>query len=855
MDLSASSKLITSALTSLDVPPHEYSDDVEDEIQLCGGKDDCGGATVAAAVSDSQADTAVPGLEPPQLVVPAPPGFTAAAMLAGELGRADAARQGSSSTAQLVLAAISVMKGRKARPDTKRLCNWVHRKYGRSVAEVVSEIDSLCAQGILDKVEYKGSISFRVVSERKLHKRAGRRKSSQNGGQEGGEQKQINEQKKVPGKKPQKKVGGEKFGEKRPAQPLTLNFIVSEQLRPAEGAALSRKEIKLAVEASTRPINKKNVFRDLETILAQEIHLGYLLKINEDEFRLSALENSKTYRGTIAHKVSKRRPKPTHKILDMETGSPDKSNHNKSDEEEDEEEEEEEEKNISDTSSPESKTEDQLKDDLIKEKLISNKLLKMKSKMKTAKIRLKKDKNINSLIKNELRPLETGIDALQEKQSNLNKIKQSIDEVSESNEINSKEDLLAKKLKKKKEAWQISDGKDKPDSENEKILRKNVFVEKFDENGDCLTDDSSLNEHGNKRRTRMKGLSRKRFCRQEKGFVGRVKRMTNQVKSSLGDRPGRLQYKGKLKRSADSLESGGEEETTGRSASRRKKRARKIFDPADWAGQRARVREANGKDQDKIKRRVGKGGKGRTEEFSDGELDSCLYCDQGDMKNEKLISCKDCSTTVHPSCLNNPEDLTDQIYSQPWQCINCKVCYLCQLAGEEALMLFCDSCDRGYHMACHQPPVPARPHGRWECESCAQHTGWVNHASVSPEEQFRAVVPALPPGTPGLWRGHSTPLQFCPLPDLLPSHWQDLPPDPAIPDIADWNPAAIAQYLVQSGIQETHAKVFSDEDVDGAAVLVMQRKDILLGLGLKLGPALKIYNRIRALQTRRTFEF
>ena len=100
---------------------------------------------------------------------------------------------------------------------------------------------------------------------------------------------------------------------------------------------------------------------------------------------------------------------------------------------------------------------------------------------------------------------------------------------------------------------------------------------------------------------------------------------------------------------------------------------------------------------------------------------------------------------------------------------------------------------------------------RWECESCAQHTGWVNHASVSPEEQFRAGVPALPPGTPGLWRGHSTPLQFCPLPDLLPSHWQELPPDPAIPDIADWNPAAIAQYLVQSGIQETHAKVFSDE--------------------------------------------
>ena len=56
------------------------------------------------------------------------------------------------STRDLVLAAISVMKGRKARPDTKRLCNWVNRKYGRAVQDVVSEIDELCTEGILEKV-------------------------------------------------------------------------------------------------------------------------------------------------------------------------------------------------------------------------------------------------------------------------------------------------------------------------------------------------------------------------------------------------------------------------------------------------------------------------------------------------------------------------------------------------------------------------------------------------------------------------------------------------------------------------------------------------------------------------------
>ena len=34
-----------------------------------------------------------------------------------------------------------------------------------------------------------------------------------------------------------------------------------------------------AIEESPRPINKKAVVRDLETILAQEIHLGYLVKV------------------------------------------------------------------------------------------------------------------------------------------------------------------------------------------------------------------------------------------------------------------------------------------------------------------------------------------------------------------------------------------------------------------------------------------------------------------------------------------------------------------------------------------------------------------------------------------------
>ena len=33
-------------------------------------------------------------------------------------------------------------------------------------------------------------------------------------------------------------------------------------------------------------------------------------------------------------------------------------------------------------------------------------------------------------------------------------------------------------------------------------------------------------------------------------------------------------------------------------------------------------------------------------------------------------------------------------------------------------MLFCDSCDLGFHMSCHRPPLAVKPTGKWECFKC-----------------------------------------------------------------------------------------------------------------------------------------
>ena len=128
----------------------------------------------------------------------------------------------------------------------------------------------------------------------------------------------------------------------------------------------------------------------------------------------------------------------------------------------------------------------------------------------------------------------------------------------------------------------------------------------------------------------------------------------------------------------------------------RVQRARKIFDPADHVPAARSCKKSRGGspesplEETKADRRMParkqrtKAGKLKSIDLeSDVESEYCQQCHQGDMKNEKLLSCQDCNTTVHPSCLNYPEELTDQIYVQAWQCYNCKTCFICRQAGSD----------------------------------------------------------------------------------------------------------------------------------------------------------------------------
>ncbi|XP_029045572.2 titin isoform X2 [Osmia bicornis bicornis] len=95
----------------------------------------------------------------------------------------------------------------------------------------------------------------------------------------------------------------------------------------------------------------------------------------------------------------------------------------------------------------------------------------------------------------------------------------------------------------------------------------------------------------------------------------------------------------------------------------------------------------------------------------------CLKTLNKQSKNEVLIQCGTCNGHVHPSCIDLTLDMVPHIQSYAWQCTDCKTCAQCHDPADEDKMLFCDMCDRGYHIYC----VGLRrvPQGRWHCQECA----------------------------------------------------------------------------------------------------------------------------------------
>ena len=101
----------------------------------------------------------------------------------------------------------------------------------------------------------------------------------------------------------------------------------------------------------------------------------------------------------------------------------------------------------------------------------------------------------------------------------------------------------------------------------------------------------------------------------------------------------------------------------------------------------------------------------------------CSFClgtegSNKDKRVEELISCHECGNSGHPSCLQYSVDLVKRIKCDPWLCLECKKCLVCNQSANAQDLLICDACDKGFHMECLEPSLSKLPEGRWICPVC-----------------------------------------------------------------------------------------------------------------------------------------
>ncbi|XP_076000439.1 sterile alpha motif domain containing 1a [Genypterus blacodes] len=131
-------------------------------------------------------------------------------------------------------------------------------------------------------------------------------------------------------------------------------------------------------------------------------------------------------------------------------------------------------------------------------------------------------------------------------------------------------------------------------------------------------------------------------------------------------------------------------------------------------------------------------------------------------------------------------------------------------------------------------------------------------------EEIRSVCDGGPQSLP-LQADHSSPLKkmdmspFTAAEDILvngdKSNEVSVKREKMSQNLLQWSVADVASYFSAAGFPE-QAVAFRTQEIDGKSLLLMQRSDVLTGMSIRLGPALKIYERhIKVLQRTHFLEY
>ncbi|KOS14758.1 histone acetyltransferase 3 [Malassezia pachydermatis] len=101
----------------------------------------------------------------------------------------------------------------------------------------------------------------------------------------------------------------------------------------------------------------------------------------------------------------------------------------------------------------------------------------------------------------------------------------------------------------------------------------------------------------------------------------------------------------------------------------------------------------------------------------------CLGTDEMNRKTKKpepLVCCSECGSCGHPSCMHwdHAGKKLAVVRTYDWHCMECKTCEVCLDKGDDEQIMFCDRCDRGWHLYCLRPALDKPPRGLWYCPTC-----------------------------------------------------------------------------------------------------------------------------------------
>ena len=124
----------------------------------------------------------------------------------------------------------------------------------------------------------------------------------------------------------------------------------------------------------------------------------------------------------------------------------------------------------------------------------------------------------------------------------------------------------------------------------------------------------------------------------------------------------------------------------------------------------------------------------------------CAFCLGTEEQNrhtnqsEPLVECSECHSCGHPTCMDWDREGKKYaiVRSYKWHCMECKTCERCYGKENDDQIIFCDRCDRGWHIYCLRPALSKLPKGTWFCPLCKPVE---KHVPASPAPQSRAPLP------------------------------------------------------------------------------------------------------------------